>query len=81
MKKIFQLTTICMVVCALASCGKNPEEELLSIKIKTPDRVKYTSYQETCAAYDFQAAHQYLAKMKNMIETYEIKNAKKIDNW
>ena len=50
----FAMTTIC-------GCGEK------KITVKGVDGTEYESYQECCAAQDFQAAHQFLAKMKNAI--------------
>ena len=49
------ITTLCL----LSACGK--------ITVKGANGTEYESYQECCAAQDFQAAHQFLAKMKNAI--------------
>ena len=48
-----------MTLCLLSACGK--------ITVKGANGTEYESYQECCAAQDFQAAHQFLAKMKNAI--------------
>ena len=52
-----------MIICCLAgflltACSNK-------ITVKGEDGTEYESYQECCAAQDFQAAHQYLAKLKN----------------
>ena len=61
------------VMVILLGCGeKNVEKQ---ITVKGPDGTEYESYQECCAAQDFQAAHQYLAKMEQAGEsTYSAKD-------
>ena len=48
-----------MAIFLLSACGEK------KITVKGADGTEYESYQECCAAQDFQAAHQYLAKLKN----------------
>jgi len=43
----------------LSACGEK------KITVKGKDGTEYESYQECCANQDFEAAHRYLAKMKN----------------
>ena len=47
-----------MAIFLLSACSKK-------ITVKGADGTEYESYQECCAAQDFQAAHQYLAKLEN----------------
>lgn len=65
---------ICLVLASRCGCGKSNELEKpeLSLKgdesgitVKGNDGTEYESYQECCAAQDYAAAHQYLAKLKN----------------
>lgn len=51
---IFMLSGLLLIAC---------DEK--KITVKGADGTEYESYQECCAAQDFQAAHQYLAKMQN----------------
>lgn len=58
-KKLFILFLFVAVSsCMLTSCG---------ISVKGANGETYNSYQECCAANDYDAAHAYLAKMKNAI--------------
>jgi len=57
MRIVKTLLACCIAVLFLSACGK--------ISVKGTDGTVYNSYQECCAAQDFQAAHQYLAKMQN----------------
>lgn len=59
MKQLFNLIILCLAVSLLSACGEK------KITVKGADGTEYESYQECCAAQDFQAAHQYLAKMQN----------------
>ncbi len=61
MNQIIHITVFCLAVCLLSACGEK------KITVKGADGTEYESYQECCAAQDFQAAHQFLAKMKNAI--------------
>lgn len=61
MNQIIHITVFCLAVCLLSACGEK------KITVKGADGTEYESYQECCAAQDFQAAHQFLAKMKNSI--------------
>ena len=63
MRTINLLTACCLTMCLFASCG--------GITVKGENGQKYDSYQECCAANDFEAAHQYLAKMHNAADKYE----------
>ena len=58
MKRIKILSFCCIAVFLLTACGNK-------ITVKGEDGTEYESYQECCAAQDFQAAHQFLAKMEN----------------
>ena len=58
MKKI-KLFFCMMAVVVLTTCVEK------KITVKGADGTEYESYQECCAAQDFQAAHQFLARMKN----------------
>ena len=56
------------------------EQQNSEITVKGADGTIYESYQECCAAEDFQAAHQYLAKMETSDSCYffgELEKAKK----
>lgn len=59
MKQLFNLIILCLTVSLLSACGEK------KITVKGADGTEYESYQECCAEQDFQAAHQYLAKMQN----------------
>jgi len=61
MNQIIHITVFCLAVCLLSACGEK------KITVKGTDGTEYESYQECCEAQDFQAAHQFLAKMKNAI--------------
>lgn len=68
MKQLINIAVLCLTVCFLFACG----EKIITMKgaditVKGADGSEYESYQECCAAQDFQAAHQFLAKMKNAI--------------
>lgn len=56
MKTIKLLTACCLTMCLVMACG--------GISVKGENGQTYDSYQECCAALDFQAAHQFLAKME-----------------
>ena len=58
MKRIKILSFCCIAVFLLTACSNK-------ITVKGEDGTEYESYQECCAAQDFQAAHQYLAKLEN----------------
>jgi len=58
MKSIKLLALYAIAFC-LVACGEK------KITVKGADGTEYESYQECCTAQDFQAAHQYLAKMQN----------------
>lgn len=60
-KKHLSVLLIILSLCVFAGCGRN------EIIVKSASGVEYTSYQEACAAEDFQAAHQFLAKMQSDI--------------
>ena len=49
----------------IASCFMLSACDNGKIKVKGADGTEYESYQECCAAQDFQAAHLYLSKMQN----------------
>ncbi len=59
MKQIKYLSFCCIVVFLLTACGEK------KITVKGADGTEYESYQECCAANDYEAAHKYLAKMQN----------------
>lgn len=71
MKKVICFVVCCMVAFLLTACSNK-------ITVKGEDGTEYESYQECCAAQDFQAAHQYLVKLKNSEEYswYELSEAK-----
>ena len=58
MKRIKFLSFCCIAVFLLTACGNK-------ITVKGEDGTEYESYQECCAAQDFQAAHQFLTKMES----------------
>lgn len=58
MNQIIHITVFCLAACLLSACGKK-------ITVKGADGTEYKSYQECCAANDFEAAHKFLAKMEN----------------
>lgn len=52
--------SICLIAAfLLTACGEK------KITVKGADGTEYESYQECCAANDYEAAHKYLAKMQN----------------
>ena len=57
MKKIIRLFLSYFAILLLFACGK--------ITVKGADGTEYESYQECCAAQDYQAAHQFLVKLQN----------------
>jgi hypothetical protein len=57
MKKTLLLAIIVISIATLCSCG--------NITVKGADGTEYESYQECCAANDYEAAHKYLAKMQD----------------
>lgn len=66
-KNLVLLALIGFAMFTLCGCGGRSEVEQrkTEITVKGADGTIYESYQECCAAEDFQAAHQYLAKMEN----------------
>ena len=76
-KNLVLLALIGFAMCTLCGCGgksdtseveqqiTEEEQQNSEITVKGADGTIYESYQECCAAEDFQAAHQYLAKMEN----------------
>lgn len=59
-KKVYLLFAIIgLGVATLCSCGEK------KITVNGTDGTEYESYQECCAANDYEAAHKYLAKMQN----------------
>lgn len=68
MKTIKLFAVCCLTMCLFAACG--------GITVKGENGQTYESYQECCAAQDFVAAHQYLAKMENRkADDYKWRNA------
>lgn len=70
-KYLFLVVLIGLGVATLCSCGsssssKSKEAKEDIITVTSADGQEYTSYQEACAANDFEAAHRYLTKMENM---------------
>ena len=59
MKRIIFFSICCIAVFLLTACGEK------KITVKGADGTEYESYQECCAANDYEAAHKYLAKMQN----------------
>lgn len=57
--KHIKFLAIFAIAFIFAACGEK------KITVKGADGTEYESYQECCTAQDFQAAHQYLAKMQN----------------
>ena len=73
MKRMIKLATCCLAIFLLSACGEK------KITVKGVDGTEYESYQECCAANDFTAAHQFLAKMEKYNEpANELAAAKKI---
>ena len=58
MKRIKYLSFCCISIYLLIACSNK-------ITVKGADGTEYESFQECCSTQDFQAAHQYLAKMEN----------------
>lgn len=56
MRIVKTLLACCIAILFLSACGK--------ISVKGTDGTVYNSYQECCAAQDFQAAHIFLTKME-----------------
>ena len=69
-KYLFFVAIIGFGIAVLCSCGNN--------SVEGADGTVYESYQECCAANDYEAAHKYLAKMENdsWIDSSEKKKAK-----
>ena len=61
MKRIKYMSICCTAVLLLTACGSSSSK----ISVTGADGTEYESYQECCAAQDFQAAHQFLAKLQN----------------
>lgn len=59
MNTIKLLVIYCLSIFLFISCSEK------KITVKGADGTEYESYQECCAAQDFQAAHQFLAKIEN----------------
>lgn len=55
-KNLFLVAIFGLVISTLCGCG---------IKVKGADGTEYESYQECCAANDYEAAHKFLAKIQN----------------
>lgn len=66
-KNLVLVAIIGLVISTLCGCG---------IKVKGADGTEYESYQECCAANDYEAAHKYLAKMKNNTFSRDYESAK-----
>lgn len=64
MRRIHYMAYICLVL-SLIACSSSTSSSKSGITVKGADGTEYESYQECCAALDFQAAHQYLAKLQN----------------
>lgn len=61
----------------LFNSGKDETTEEITYAVKGADGTEYESYQECCAAQDFQAAHQFLAKIENSEDSkFDLNNAK-----
>ena len=60
-KNLVLLALIGFAMFTLCGCGKSKEK----LTVTGQNGQEYESYQECCAAQDFQAAHQFLAKMEN----------------
>ncbi len=65
MKKCFfhVIILIFSVTISFISCGSKVNQKVMMVK--GADGTEYTSYQECCAANDYEAAHLYLAKMQS----------------
>lgn len=79
------LVTYCLSIFLFISCGEKSGEKKITVKgaditVKGADGTEYESYQECCAAQDFQAAHQFLAKIENSEDSgysgFDLYNAK-----
>lgn len=69
-KSLVFVAIIGFIMIAFCGCGEK------KITVKGADGTEYESYQECCAAQDFQAAHQFLAKMQNAAINMEDGDAK-----
>lgn len=79
-KNLVLLALIGFAMFTLCGCGGRSEVEQrkTEITVKGADGTIYESYQECCAAEDFQAAHQFLAKMQNSDDwRWKVDDAKK----
>lgn len=64
-KSLVFVAIIGFIMIAICACGEK------KITVVGADGKEYESYQECCAAQDFQAAHQFLAKMQNAVLNME----------
>lgn len=58
MKRVICFVVCCIAVLIISSCRKK-------VVVKGENGQEYESYQECCAANDYQAAHQFLVKLQN----------------
>lgn len=65
-KNLVLVAIIGLVISTLCGCGIKVKGAD-GIKVKGADGTEYESYQECCAANDYDAAHLFLTKMKNNI--------------
>ena len=65
MKRIKFLSTCYLVVCLLTACGTNVSTK--EISVTGSDGTVYNSYQTACSNGDFDAARDYIGKMKEKL--------------
>ena len=78
-KKNLFIAIICLAMATLYGCGSsgNSDSSKDKITVTSSDGKVYESYQECCAANDYEAAHQFLAKLQNSeSEAYSYGEAK-----
>ena len=70
MKKIICIVVCCIAVHAVTSCGNSPKNaDIIAEEITATgsDGLVYNSYQAACSKGDFDAARDYIGKMKNKL--------------
>ena len=60
---LFAIIGVAMIT--ISGCGKDP------ITVVGANGTEYETYQDCCAAHDFEAAHSFLAKMESRIDSYK----------
>ncbi len=65
MKAIKCIGLCCLISCLFMACGNSSSNSKDTLSVTGENGQTYESYQECCAANDYQAAHQFLAKLQN----------------